>query len=212
MKFILGKKIGMSQIFKENGKVVPVTVIEAGPCIITQVKTKEKDGYTAVQIGFGEIKKMKKPQNGHLNKVQSSKLKVQNYGRWLREFRIEYDALNKLGYKVGDLIKVDSFKKGGKIVVSGISKGKGFQGVIKRHGFSRGPESHGSDHHREPGSIGSAFPQRVIKGRKLPGRTGGSKVTISNLEIIQINKESNTIYVKGAVPGAINGLLLIEGI
>jgi len=209
IKSILGQKIGMSQIFNKEGKAIPVTVIKAGPCLVTQIRSKEKDGYDAVQLGFGKAKKLNKPQKGHLKKIKNSKLKIEDYTRWLREVRIKGDQKEEL--KIGDEITVDIFKEGDKVVVSGISKGKGFQGVIKRHGFSRGPASHGSDHHREPGSIGSMFPQRVVKGRKLPGRTGGQKVSIKNLEIVKVDKENNLLLIKGAVPGGKNNLLIIRG-
>lgn len=211
IKFILGKKLGQSQIFSQNGQTIPITIMEAGPCLVTQVKSKEKDGYNAAQIGFGESKKIKKPQKGHLSKVQSSKSKVQNFGKYLREFRLENTNEEPLKLKIGDKIKVDIFKEGDKVSVSGISKGKGFQGVVKRHGFSTGPASHGSDHHREPGSIGSMFPQHVVKGRKLPGRMGGTKVTIKNLEVVKVDGNRNIICIKGAVPGPKNELLLIKG-
>lgn len=204
IKFILGKKLGQSQIFSQNGQTIPITIMEAGPCLVTQVKSKEKDGYNAAQIGFGESKKIKKPQKGHLKKVKNENIK------WLKEFRI-FAKVEEKSLKIGDKIKVDIFKEGDKVSVSGISKGKGFQGVVKRHGFSTGPASHGSDHHREPGSIGSMFPQHVVKGRKLPGRMGGTKVTIKNLEVVKVDGNRNIICIKGAVPGPKNELLLIKG-
>ncbi len=204
IKFILGKKLGQSQIFSQNGQTIPITIVEAGPCLVTQVKSKEKDGYNAAQIGFGKSKKIKKPQKGHLKKVKNENIK------WLKEFRIPTKVKDK-SLKIGDEIKIDIFKEGDKVSVSGISKGKGFQGVVKRHGFSTGPASHGSDHHREPGSIGSMFPQHVVKGRKLPGRMGGTKVTIKNLEVVKVDGVRNIICIKGAVPGPKNELLLIKG-
>ncbi|MCD6115187.1 50S ribosomal protein L3, partial [bacterium] len=168
MKFILGKKIGMTQIWKEN-KVIPVTLIEAGPCFVTQIKTKEKDGYQAVQLGFEKIEKEKKIKKSQKNKPF----------RYLREFRLD----NVEEFKVGDVIDVSRFEPGEKVKVSGISKGKGFQGVVKRWGFSGRNATHGVKHEeRKPGSIGSAFPQRVIKGKKMPGRMGNERVTIKNLE------------------------------
>jgi len=196
MKFILGKKLGMTQIFGKNGEVIPVTLVEAGPCEVTQIKTKEKDGYEAVQIGFERIKKEKKIKKP---------LKHKPF-RWLREFRDEPSK-----YKVGDKIEVSVFKEGEKVDVSGISKGKGFQGAVKRWGFSGRGASHGVKHeHRTLGSVGSMFPQRVIKGKKMPGRMGGERVTVKNLEIVKIDKEKNILALKGAVPGRKGGLLEIK--
>ncbi len=197
MKFILGRKLGMSQVFDKEGKAIPVTIIEAGPCFITQIKNKEKDGYEAVQIGFEKLKdkKVKKPQ------------KDKPY-RYLREFSIADSQFSK---KIGDKITVDIFQEGDIVKVTGISKGKGFQGVVKRHGFSGGPASHGHRHVlRTPGSIGSAFPERVVKGRKMPGHTGAKQVTISGLKIIKIDPENNLLAVKGAVPGPNGGLVEIK--
>jgi large subunit ribosomal protein L3 len=207
-KFILSKKIGMGQVFNEEGNYVPVTLLEAGPCTVIQIKSEDNEGYDAVQFGFGEIKKLKKPQEGHLKKVSAfakATADKQSFSKWLREFKIGKPEL-----KLGDVITVDIFKAGDKVDISGISKGKGFSGVIKRHGFSRGPASHGSDHHREPGSIGSMFPQRVVKGRKLPGRMGRKTVTIRNLKVIKVDSSRNLLCVAGAVPGAKNELLLIR--
>lgn len=196
MKFILGKKIGMTQIWKDN-KVIPVTLIEAGPCFITQIKTKEKDGYQAVQIGLEKIEKENKIKKSQKNKPY----------RYLREFRIE----NIENLKVGDSIDVSQFEVGDKVKISGISKGKGFQGVVKRWGFSGRNATHGVKHEeRKPGSIGSAFPQRVIKGKKMPGRMGNQRVTVKNLEIVDIDKEKAIIAVKGAVPGKKGQLLEIR--
>ena len=208
MKAILGKKVGMTRIFDDNGKVVPVTVIEATPNIITQIKTKDKDGYSAGQLGFGEAKRLNKPQAGHLKAAKAS-------SRSLREvpeikFDIEEDKEPK-EVKVGDKIFVDIFKVGDKVQVTGVSKGKGFAGVIKRHGFKRGPMSHGSHHHREPGSIGSMFPQHVFKGTKLPGRMGTDQVTTKNLKIASVDKENNLIAIKGAIPGPAKGLVILRG-
>jgi large subunit ribosomal protein L3 len=196
--FILGKKIGMAQIWK-HGKAIPVTLIEAGPCFVTQIKTKEKDGYQAVQVGFEKIEKEKK-----ISKTQKDKP-----FRYLREFRVE----NIENLKIGDQIDVSQFEIGKKVKVSGISKGKGFQGVVKRWGFSGRNATHGVKHEeRKPGSIGSAFPQRVIKGKKMPGRMGGRRVTVKNLEIIDIDKEKNLLVIKGGVPGRRGTLLEIQAL
>jgi len=200
----------MSQVFDENGRVIPVTLVEAGPCFITQIKTKEKDGYEAIQVGFGKkkLKNISKSLKGHLEKSQISNLKSQNSGtRYLREFRIEKPEL-----KLGDEITVDVFKEGDEVKVSGISKGKGFQGVVKRHGFKGGPASHGTKHTlRAPGSIGSSFPERVWKGKKMAGRMGSDRVTIKGLKIIKVNKENNLLAIKGAVPGRKGTLLEVRG-
>jgi large subunit ribosomal protein L3 len=196
MKFILGLKLGMSQIFDEKGSPVPVTLIEAGPCQVTQIKTKEKDGYEAVQIGF---KKIEKP-----NKIKKSMLKKPF--KWLREFRGKLE-----GFKVGDKIDVSMFQEGDIVKISGTSKGKGFAGVIKRWGFHGRPATHGTKHEeRTPGSIGASVPERVVKGKKMPGRMGFERVTIRNLKIVKIDKENNLIAVKGAVPGARGTLLEIQ--
>ncbi|MCX6813961.1 MAG: 50S ribosomal protein L3 [Candidatus Azambacteria bacterium] len=207
MKFILGKKIGMTQIFKGDN-VIPVTLIESGPNFVTQVKTKEKDDYVAVQLGFGtkKEKNIKKPQRGHLNKMSNVKGQMSNL-RWLKEFRIENSEL-----KEGDQIGIDTFSSGDKVTVIAISKGKGFQGVVKRHGFHGGPKSHGQkDRHRAPGSIGASWPQHVIKGMKMAGRMGGDRVTVKNLEIVEVDKENNLIAIKGAIPGRKGTLVMIKG-
>ena len=193
MKAIIGKKVGMTQIFDEKGYVIPVTVIEAGPCTVAQVKSTENDGYNAVQLGFGEVKEkhINKPEKGHFAK---SKLSAKKH---LREFRVDTADV-----KVGDEIKADVFAAGDKIDVQGITKGKGFQGVIKRHGQSRGPMGHGSKFHRHAGSNGACSdPSCVFKGKKMPGQMGSVKVTIQNLEIVKVDAEQNLILVKGAVPG-----------
>lgn len=213
MKFILGAKLGMSQIFDEKGRIIPVTVIEAGPCLVTQIKTKEKDGYQAVQIGFGQAKRVKKSIRGHLEKIKNQPrikygAKIKNI-KWLREFRIEKPD----EFKLGDEIKVDVFKEGEKVKVSGISIGKGFAGVVKRHGFHGGPKSHGQKHqHRAPGSIGSSFPEHVRKGTRMAGRMGAQRVTVRNLEIVKVDPENNLLAIKGAVPGRKGMLLEIKGI
>ena len=188
MKFILGKKLGMSQVFDKDGSLIPVTLVEAGPCYVVQIKNKEKDKYEAIQVGFEKIKE---------NKVKKTQ-KEKPY-KHLREFRGEIDISK---YKIGDEINVSIFKEGEKIEVSGISKGKGFQGIIKRHGAKRKPASHGTKHEeRAVGSVGPSFPQRVIKGRKMPGRMGNERVTVKNLEIVRIDTENNVLAIKGAIPG-----------
>ena len=202
MKGILGKKIGMTQIFTEVGAVVPVTVVEAGPVVVTQIKTVEKDGYNAVQVGFGDVKEksLNKPQKGHLAAANTLK-------KHLKEFRV--DSVE--GYTVGQEIKADLFAAGEMIDVTGISKGKGFQGPIKRHGQSRGPESHGSRYHRRPGSMGAcSFPGRVFKNKKLAGHMGSVKVTVQNLEVVRIDAEKNLILVKGAIPGAKGSVVTLK--
>ena len=202
-KGIIGKKIGMTQIFDEKGNVIPVTVIEAGPCVVAQVKTIEKDGYNALQLGFGEVKTkhMNKPQMGHF-----AKSKIENK-KHLREFRI--DSVD--GIKVGDEIKADIFQAGERVDIQGISKGKGFQGVIKRHGQHRGPMGHGSMYHRRPGSMGAtSTPGRVFKGKKLPGHMGRVTVTIQNLDVVKVDMDKNVILVKGSVPGCKGAILKIK--
>ncbi len=210
MKFILGKKIGMSQVFKddENGrKVVPVTLIETGPCVVSQVRNEEKDGYQAVQVGYLEKKKINKPLAGHLKDLGKF--------RYLKEFRLDKNGVGKNSaekekteYKLGDKIDVSVFEAGDKVKVSGVSKAKGFQGVMKRHGFKCGQASHGQKHsNRKPGSIGSAYPEHVIKGRKMAGRMGGVQSTQLGLEVVEVDKERNLLIIKGSVPGN-NGVLV----
>ena len=199
-KTLIGKKVGMTQIFDEQGKVIPVTAIEAGPCTVVQVKTVETDGYNAIQLGFGEIKEHKviKPVKGHYTKVNLTPKKH------LREFRV--DSVEEV--KVGDELKADTFTAGDKLDIQGTSKGKGFQGVIKRHGQSRGPMGHGSMYHRRPGSMGpTSTPGRVFKGKRLPGHMGHVTVTIQNLEVVRVDLDKNVVLVKGSVPGA-NGAIL----
>jgi len=200
MKFILGKKLEMTQIFDKDGKVIPVTLIEAGPCFVTQLKTKENDGYQAVQIGFEKLKekKVKKP------------LKHKPY-RYLREFKVNEFKIEDKELKVGEKIDVSLFKEGEKVKISGESKGKGFQGVVKRWGFSGRNKTHGVKHeHRTLGSVGPSGPERVFKGKKMPGRMGGKRVTIKNLEIVKVDPDNNLIAVKGAVPGRRGTLLEIK--
>ena len=202
MKGILGKKLGMTQIFTEEGIVVPVTVVEAGPKVVTQVKTVEKDGYNAIQVGFEDAKEksLNKPQKGHLAAANVLK-------KHLKEFRV--DAVEE--FTVGQEIKADLFAAGEKIDVTGTSKGKGFQGPIKRHGQSRGPESHGSRYHRRPGSMGAcSFPGRVFKNKKLAGHMGSVKVTVQNLEVVRVDADKNFILVKGAIPGPKGSMVTIK--
>ena len=202
-KAILGTKIGMTQIFDEDGKVIPVTVILAGPCTVVQKKTVETDGYDAIQVGFGEVKEkaLNKPMKGHFAKADTAAKK------YLREFRLDdISAIN-----VGDEIKADAFEAGEKVDVTGISKGKGFAGPMKRWGMHRGPMTHGSGYHRGSGSMGACSnPGRVMKGKKLPGHMGVDKVTVQNLEVVKVNAEENIILVKGAVPGNKGGLVTIK--
>jgi len=202
MKFILGKKLGMTQVFKEDGTVVPVTRVQAGPCVVTQVKTKEKDGVRAVQIGLGKQKtfRLTKPLQGHLKGLDA----VKN----TRDFRTENEDH---GLKRGDMFDVSIFQVGEKVKVSGISKGKGFQGVVKRHNFAGSPASHGhKDQLRMPGSIGATDAARVFKGTRMGGHMGDDKITVKNLEILEVLSDTNEILVKGAVPGGRGGLLMIS--
>ena len=201
-KALLGRKLGMTQIFDEKGKVIPVTVIEAGPCTVVQIKTKDADGYEAVQLGFGEVKakKVTKPKDGHFKKANVEPKKH------LREFR-----LDEITYNVGDELKADIFTVGESVDITGTTKGKGFQGVIKRHGQSRGPMGHGSMYHRRPGSMGpTSTPGRVFKGKNLPGHMGMEQVTIQNLEIVSVDLDKNVILVKGSVPGAKGAILKLK--
>jgi large subunit ribosomal protein L3 len=206
MKSIIGKKVGMTQIFDEKGEVVPVTVIEAGPCYVAQIKTEEHDGYSAVQMGFEEVKpkRLTNPQIKHLQKSSLPAL------RHLREFRTDGDDLT--GLEQGQKITVDIFEAGEKVDVVGESKGRGFAGVVKRHHFSGGPKTHGqSDRHRTPGSIGACTtPGRVFAGKRMAGRMGGERTTVQNLQVVMVDPERNLLLVRGPVPGGKNGLLLIQ--
>lgn len=200
---LIGKKVGMTQIFGEKGEVIPVTLIEAGPCVVLQKKASKQEGYDAVQLGYEDIKEKKLTKS---LKAKFSKIKVEPK-RYIREFRVN----NPDDYEVGQELKVDIFEEGSFIDVCGTSKGKGFAGVIKRWGFKGGPASHGSRFHRAPGSVGaSASPSRVFKGQKLPGHMGNKKVTIQSLEIVKLDKEKNLLVIKGAVPGASRGIVIIE--
>jgi large subunit ribosomal protein L3 len=197
---ILGKKIGMTQIFAEGGAAVPVTAIEAGPCTVTLVKSTDTDGYNAVQLGFGESKRLNKPERGHLKKLGAF--------RHLREFRSE----DVTGIEPGQKVSIDIFQPGDVVDVVGTSKGRGFAGGVKRHGFSGGPKTHGqSDRHRAPGSIGGGTdPGRVWKGLRMAGHMGNARVTVRNLKVIKSDPDRNLLLVRGAVPGARNGLLIIK--
>lgn len=202
-KGMIGKKLGMTQLFARDGKLIPVTVIQAAPCQVTQKKTVEVDGYNAIQLSYEavEAKRVNKPLTGHFKKAGA------DTARFLREFRFEDTGK----YEIGQRINIDIFEQGDRIDVVGISKGKGFQGGVKRHHFKGGGASHGSMHHRAPGSIGaSSFPSRVFKGQRLPGHMGQDRVTAMGLEIVAVKKEQNLLLVKGAVPGAKNGLVLIR--
>ena len=202
-KAILATKVGMTQIFNEDGLLIPVTVLQAGPCVVTQVKTEDNDGYAAVQVGFGDIREklVNKPEKGHLEKAGV------DLKRFLKEFRFE----NAGEYEVGQEIKADIFEAGDHIDATAISKGKGFQGAIKRHGQSRGPMAHGSKYHRHAGSNGSASdPSKVFKGKKMPGQMGHVQVTVQNLEVVRVDTENNLLLVKGAVPGPKKSLVTIK--
>ena len=196
----LGKKIGMTQIFREDGRVVPVTIIEAGPCVVTQVKTKETDGYEAVQLGFGEVKRRNKPLSGHLKNSRLS--------RYLREVTADDSS----EFEVGQTIGVDIFQAGEKVDIIGRSKGRGFAGVMKRWGFKGGPRTHGqSDRARAPGSIGGGTtPGKVYKGLKMAGHMGNRRITVTGLEIVEVDAERNLLLIKGGIPGATNSLVQIR--
>lgn len=196
---IIGRKLGMTQIFRDDGKADAVTIVDAGPCTVVQLKTKAREGYNAAQLGFGEAKRLKSPQKGHLKGLGNF--------RYLREFRL---AATK-GIKVGDKVDVSLFKPGDLVDVTGISRGKGFAGVVKRYGFAGGPKTHGqSDRHRAPGSIGAGTsPGRVFKGTRMAGRMGDQRVTARKLEVLRTDADKNLLFIKGSVPGGSNGLLLI---
>ena len=202
-KAILATKVGMTQIFNADGVLTPVTVLQAGPCVVTQIKTEENDGYKAVQVGFTDKREklVKKPLRGHFDKAGVS------YKRYVREFRFD----NAEEYSVKDEIKADIFAEGDKIDATAISKGKGFQGAIKRHGQSRGPMTHGSKYHRHAGSNGACSdPSKVFKGKKMPGHMGHRQVTVQNLEIVKVDTDNNLILVKGAVPGPKKSLVTLK--
>ncbi len=197
---LIGKKLGMTQVFAPSGEIIPVTVVEAGPCIVTQVKTTEKDGYSAVQLGFGQAKRLTSPEKGHLKRLPPL--------RYLREFDVDEGT----DLEVGQKFDASLFKPGDHVDVVGVSKGKGFAGVVKRHHFAGGPKTHGqSDRHRAPGAISSGTtPGRILKGKRMAGRMGGERVTVQDLVIVQADSERNLLLIKGAVPGGRNGLLLVK--
>lgn len=202
VKGILGKKLGMTQVFTEDGNVVPVTVIQAGPCVVLQKKDKENDGYEAIQLGFEDKKlsRANKPEIGHAQKAGTTPKK------FIREIR----GVDLSKYEVGQEVRVDIFSPGERVDVVGTSKGKGFTGAIKRHNQSRGPMAHGSKYHRGPGSMGSITPNRIFKNQTMPGRMGNERVTIQNLEIVKVDPERNLLLVKGSVPGIVNSYLVIK--
>lgn len=196
---ILGKKVGMTQLFTETGAVVPVTAIEAGPCTVTQVKDTNREGYEAVQLGFGEAKRLNKPEKGHLKDLGAFKN--------VQEFRVEDTSEIERGQK----FSVELFQPGETVDITGMSKGRGFTGAVKRHGFSGGPKTRGSKWHRATGSIGACtFPGKVFKGKRMPGHMGNERVTVKNVEVVKADPDRNLLLVKGAVPGAKNGLLTIR--
>lgn len=203
MRGLIGKKVGMTQIYNDDGMMIPVTVVEAGPCVVTQVKTQKNDGYDAIQVGYGDKKKkhLTKPLEGHFNRAKVDPKKI----------LAEFDIIPEFEYKVGQEFNASLFKPGEYVDVSGTSKGRGFAGVIKRHNFHRQPETHGTKNTlRHPGSIGQASdPSRVFKGMKMAGQYGNKKITVTNLEVVQVDKDNNHILLKGAVPGAKNGILYI---
>lgn len=200
MKGILGRKLGMTQVFTEDGNVVPVTVIEAGPNVVLQKKGLANDGYEAVQIGFADKKNVNKPSVGHAAKANTTPK------RYVRELR----GVDLSAYEVGQVLGADVFAAGDEIDVTGISKGKGFAGAIKRHNQSRGPMAHGSRYHRRPGSLGSINPGRVFKGQTLPGRMGGERITVQNLEVVKVDTERNLLLVKGSIPGPKNAFVTVK--
>ena len=202
-KAIIGRKLGMTQIFTDKGQVIPVTVVEAGPCTVVQKKTEETDGYCSVQLSFDEVQasKISKPEAGHLEKYGAAPARV------LREFKLD-DAMSM---EPGQVVKADTFEAGDKVDISGKSKGKGYQVVIKRHGQHRGPMAHGSKYHRSPGSMGaSAYPSRVPKGKKLPGQMGNKNVTALNLEVVDVDPDENILLIKGAVPGPRGSVVVVK--
>ncbi len=199
-KVIMGKKVGMTQIFAEDGKIIPVTVVEAAPSVIVQIKNEANDGYNSIQLGFDQIRKANQPAKGHVAKANVAPV------RYLREFRVADPA----SYQMGQEFSIEQFDLGEKVDVTGTSKGKGFSSTIKRWGFSRGPMSHGSKNHRRPASAGAKGPARVFKGKKSPGRLGNSRVTIQNLEVVKLIPENNLILIRGAIPGAKKSMVIVR--
>lgn len=201
-KGILGKKVGMTQVFREDGRLIPVTVVEAGPCFVAQKKTVANDGYNAIQVGFAEKAERlaNKPEKGHVKKASLKPLRI------FREFKVD----DVEAYEIGQEIKADVFAIGDKVDVVGTSKGKGFAGMLKRHNARRGPMGHGSKYHHRTGSLGAKGPARVFKGRNLPGRMGGERVTVQNLEVIRVDADKNLILLKGAIPGAKKGFVVLK--
>ncbi len=200
---IIGKKIGMTQVFTKDGALIPVTVIEAGPCAVVQKKINEKDGYSALKLGFAGVKSelLNKPDQGQFKNLDGKAFTV------LKEFRVEESD----EHNVGDQLTIDIFELGEKVIVTGVTKGKGFAGVIKRWGFARGPKTHGSKHHRAPGSTGMcAYPSKVLKGKKMPGHMGTDRMTFKNIEIIDKRSQDNLLLVKGNIPGAKNGIITVS--
>jgi len=204
MRGLIAKKLGMSQIFDENGSVIPVTILQAGPCCITQIKTLDNDGYDAVQIAYGDKKEKNtnKPLEGHFKKA----------GVTPKKFLVEFDIVPGFDYEMGQVFNASIFKQGDSVKVTGTSKGRGFSGVMKRHGFGGGPKTHGQrEHPRSAGSIGQASdPSRVFKGVKMPGQYGNKKMTVENLKVVKIDTKNNHIFVKGAVPGSNNGMVIVN--
>ncbi|PKM90543.1 MAG: 50S ribosomal protein L3 [Firmicutes bacterium HGW-Firmicutes-12] len=202
LKAILGTKVGMTQIFDEAGKAVPVTVVQAGPCVVVQKKTKENDGYNAIQVGYGDVKEqnVNKPLKGHFAKNQVKPVRV------IKEFRVE----DSEAFQIGQEIKADVFALGEWVDVTGISKGKGFAGTIRRHNMHRGPMTHGSKNHRRPSSAGAKGPARIFRGRKMPGRLGGERITVQKLLVVKVDPERNMLLVRGAIPGPRRTLVTIK--
>lgn len=207
MKALIGRKIGMTQIFGEDGRVRQVTIVEAGPCVITQLKTAENDGYQAMQIGFGAAKHPAKPQAGHATYDD----KTPAIMREVRLDKTEADAAQASEIKVGDTIDASIFEVGDTIEVVGTSKGKGFAGTVKRHNFATGPKTHGSHNYRAPGSIGAGYPQHVFKGMRMAGRMGGDRKTVKNLQIVHVDVANNLLAISGAVPGPRKGIVMVKG-
>lgn len=208
MKALIGKKIGMTHIFDDRGNMVPVTALEVGPCTVVQVKNTETDGYKAVQIGFGLDKNINKPKAGHVKESGEAP-------KFLREFDLsiesETEGEEAKSYKVGDKLTCAIFSEGDTVTVTGTSKGKGFAGTVKRHNFTTGPKTHGSHNYRQPGSIGSGYPEHVMKGMRMAGHMGAEQVTVKNLKIVKIDTENNIIAVRGAVPGPRKGFVVVKG-